>query len=355
MSSIIEFNGRKYDSLTGKVLSSAVGGQQSGLIDVKKVFKPAAKSMNGIVGEVKKVEIRSDFKSAEPTDKPKTAHRESIARHRRVESPKTLMRTAVKKPKHKLAPEHKPSPRVGLYKELTRERARRARHISKSSSVTKFSKSHAQRKSDITFTAKPLPVATQPPRTLTDSVVTQTEHLAEQLEHAVQSAESHMEVFAEDKLKSRKSRKFAYAFASFTSVLLIGFAIYQAVPFAQVKLASNKAGFSAALPGYVPSGYGLENNLQSDSGVVTMTYSSEADNRNYKITQTPSRWNSDSLLNNYVLPAGSQYERIDKNGQTIYLYDAEKSATWLDNGIWYRLDGADNFSNDQLIRIVQGL
>ncbi|MEX2014563.1 MAG: hypothetical protein WD885_01350, partial [Candidatus Saccharimonadales bacterium] len=152
-----------------------------------------------------------------------------------------------------------------------------------------------------------------------------------------------------------RSRTFAYALASFTSVFLIGFAIYQAVPVVQVKLASNKAGFNASLPDYAPSGYGLENDLKSDKGVVTMTYGSEAENKDYEIIQTPSKWNSDSLLNNYVLPYSSDYERIDQNGQTVYLYNSKNSATWLNNGIWYRLDGANNFSNDQLVRIVQGL
>lgn len=356
MPSIIEFNGKKYDSLTGKVLSSAIEKQSFGQNDVKKVFKPVSKNVDRAANNKTKIEIKNDFKSEGSVDKPKRTNREPIVRKRRAERPKTLMRSSVKKPKHKPAPEHKPSPRVGLYKELTRERARRARHISKSASVTKFSKSHAQRKSDITFSSKPLPVATQPQREAApNSIVTQTEQLVDKLENAVQSAESHLEVFTEDKLKSKKSRKLAYALASFTSVLLIGFAVYQAIPFVRVKLASNTAGFSASLPGYAPSGYGLGSNLKADSGVVTMTYSSESDNKDYKIIQTPSRWNSDSLLNNYVLPASSQYERIDENGQIIYLYDQEKSATWLDNGIWYRLDGANNFSNDQLIRIVKGL
>jgi hypothetical protein len=164
-----------------------------------------------------------------------------------------------------------------------------------------------------------------------------------------------MEEYTGKRLRSSRSRTFAYALASFTSVFLIGFAIYQAVPFAQVKLASNRAGFNASLPDYAPNGYGLKSNLQSNPGVVTMTYGSESENKDYEIIQTPSKWNSDSLLNNYVLPYSSDYEKIDKNGQTVYLYNSKNSATWLDNGIWYRLDGANNFSNDQLIRIVQGL
>lgn len=355
MSSIIEFNGKKYDSLTGRILSAQK--QPPHQIDEKKVFKPQAKTIDGI-SDSRKIEIKSEFKTEEAIGKPKRSSREHIARSRKVEKPKTLMRSAVKRPVHKPASEHKPPARVGLYQELTRERARRAHHISKSTSVTKFSKSAPKRRSDVTFTAKPLPVVEQPaPREITadNNIVTQAEQLVGKLENAVQSAESHLEVLAESKLKSRKSRKLAYAFASFTSVLLIGFAVYQAIPVVQVKLASNKAGFAATLPGYAPNGYGLEKDLKADSGVVTMTYSSAADNKNYKITQTPSQWNSDSLLNNYVLPASSGYERIDENGQIVYVYDGQKSATWLDNGIWYRLDGANNFSNDQLVRIVQGL
>ncbi len=351
MSSTIEFNGKKYDSLTGRILSTHK--QQAVEIDEKKVFE----------SESKKIEVKSEADiKAEAKKPPKKHHsvgsRQAAGRGHRVERPKTLMRTAVKKPKHKPAPEHKPPARVGLHHEQAKERARRAKHIQRSNAVAKFSKSAPKKRSDIIFSSKPLPVAVRPapPRQVEqNNVITQAEQFAGTLEAAVESAQSHLEDYTEKKLRSNRSKTFAYALASFTSVFLIGFAIYQAVPFAQVKLASSKAGFNASLPGYAPSGYGLENNLQSDSGVVTMTYSSEAEKKDYKIIQTPSKWNSDSLLNSYVLPYSSGYERIDSNGQTIYLYNGENSATWLDNGVWYRLDGANNFSNDQLIRIVQGL
>ena len=338
MASIIEFNGKKYDSRTGRVLSYAPA------------VRPEPKSFD-VIGSGKKIEVKSQAK-------PHKITREHDIRRHKVEKSKTLMRSSVRRRRHKPASEHKPAARVGLYQELRRERARRARHIQKSSAVTKFSKSEAKRRADITFTAKPLPVAAMPAplrEISAHNIANQVEQLAGKLEDAVQSAESHLEVFAGSKIKSRKSRKLAYALASFTSIALIGFAVYQAIPFVQVKMAGNKAGFAATLPGYAPSGYSLEKDLKTDSGIVTMNYSSGADNKNYQITQMPSQWNSDSLLNNYVLPAGSDYERIDQNGRIVYLYDDKKSATWLDDGIWYRLDGANNFSSDQLLRIVQGL
>lgn len=359
MASIIEFNGRKYDSLTGKALSSAKSTFEQ--IDIKKVFKPEpAKSIDGVSAEVRKIAIKTDFDETKPpVSKPAAAGRKLVERKRRAEKPKTLMRSSVKKPRHKPDPEHKPPARVGLYKELRRERARRARHMPKSTSIAKFSKAAAARKPQTVFKKESLPVALPPvSSSISEAVSTvssQTHHLAGKLEQAVQSAESHLEVLADDKLKSRKSRRLAYALASFTSVFLIGFAVYQAVPFVQVKMASSKAGFNASLPDYAPSGYGLENNLESENGMVTMTYSAEENSKKYMITQMPSQWNSDSLLNSYVLPTGSQFKRIDENGQTVYLYNEERSATWLDNGIWYRLDGANNFSDDQLLRIVQGL
>lgn len=359
MASIIEFNGRKYDSLTGKALSSAKSTPEQ--IDIKKVYKPEpAKSIDGVSAEVKKIAIKTGFDEVKPpAPKPAAAGRKPVERKHRVERPKTLMRHAVKKPKHKSPSEHKPPERVELYKELRRERARRAKHIPKSSAVAKFSQTEPKKRPDATFKSEPLPVAMPPVRqTLSEAVSavsSQTHHLADKLEQAVQSAESHLEVLADDKLKSRKSRRLAYALASFTSVFLIGFAVYQAVPFVQVKMASSKAGFNASLPDYAPSGYGLEGNLESENGMVTLTYSSEENSKKYRITQMPSQWNSDSLLNSYILPTGSQFERIDENGQIVYLYDEGRSATWMNNGIWYRLDGANNFSDDQLIRIVQGL
>ena len=340
MSSIIEFNGKKYDSQTGRVISAGVPPPP----------KPKTAANSRII------EVKSEESPViKPATKQAATRKEhSLPRHK-VEKSKTLMRSSVKKHKHKSSSEHKPPARVGLYKELTRERSRRVKHIQKSSAIVKFSKSPPKQRSDITFTVKPLPVAAVPVPEPIKEIVSQAQQLSEKLEDAVQSAESHMEVFAESKLNSARSNKLAYALASFTSVVLIGFALYQAIPFVQVKMAGNKAGFAATLPDYAPSGYNLDNNLEAGNGLVTMSYSSKADNKNYQITQTPSQWNSDSLLNNYVLPTGGEYERIDQNGRTVYLYDGQKYATWLDNGIWYRLDGANNFSNDQLLRIVQGL
>lgn len=360
MSSIIEFNGKKYDSLTGRVLASEPD-DNSDALEVKKIFKPAAHNIDGVNHRPKKIEIKSEAPVNTLTKKPAKTTRHSIARKRKIEKSKTLMRTAVKKSKHKPASEHKAPVRIELYKELKRERARRARHIEKSSLVKKFSKSTHQKstvKTNTTFKSESIPVAAPPtskPYSIAEEARTQAHKFSGKLDQAIQSAESHLEVFTEEKLSSKKSRKFAYALASLTSVFLIGFAVYQYIPFVQVKMASSKAGFSASLPEYAPVGYELDNKLQSDSGVVTMTYNSSSDNKSYKITQTPSQWNSDSLLNNFVLTTSSQYERIEENGRIIYVYDNDQSATWLDNGIWYTLEGADNFSKDQLVRIVNGL
>lgn len=342
MPSIIEFNGKKYDSVTGRILSGHSKLDEQ--ISAKEVLKPATKNIDGV--------------NSKPAHSPSHHPRKTADRKHRVEKPKTLMRSSVKKSQHKPVLEHKASERIGLYHELTRERARRAKYVQRSTSIAKFSKTAPKKRSDTQFRTESLAVSSPPTHARhshSKKSVDQTKSLVGKLDEAVQSAESHLEVFEEKKLKSKKSRRLAYGLASLTSVALIGFAVYQAVPFVQVKLASNKAGFSATLPGYTPSGYGLENNLQSGRGVVTMTYSSQAESKNYEITQTPSRWNSDSLLRSYVMPASSEYERIEQNGRTIYVYDGQKSATWLDGGIWYRLDGANNFSNDQLLRIVQGL
>ncbi|HEX5797921.1 MAG TPA: hypothetical protein VFX79_01075 [Candidatus Saccharimonadales bacterium] len=358
MSSTIEFNGKKYDKLTGRVLSSSQ--QPLNDIDEKKVLETEL----NIISKPKenKIEVKTETEINDDLKKPVQKHKAAVSRQtadrrHRVEKPKTLMRTAVKKTKYKPAAEHNPPPRAGLHHEQARERVRRVKHIQRSSAVTKFSKSAPKRRSDTTFVSKPLPVVDQPPSVQPEenNLTTQVEQFTGTLEAAVHSAQSHMEEYTGKKFRSGRSRTFAYALASFTSVFLIGFAIYQAVPYVQVKLASDKAGFSATLPGYAPNGYGLQNNLKSDRGVVTMTYGSESENKDYEIIQTPSKWNSDSLLNNYVLPYSNDYERIDQNGQTVYLYNSKNSATWLDNGIWYRLDGANNFSNDQLVRIVQGL
>lgn len=358
MASIIEFNGKKYDTVTGRVIP---GGDSHKPSSVNNVIKPSKQSTNRIVKSTQeskkvsstksKIEVKTEQKSEKKVSKSKRIVQSN--NNRNTEKSQTLMRPALKKPKYVSDGKHKPPTRVKLYKELTRERARRAQTIATSTHIKKFHKGSTKSK-----LVKSAQIAVKSPakhaHVSTKKTVRQEPHLTDKFTEALHSAESHLEVFTEEKLHSKKTRRLTFATASIMSVFLIGFAVYQAVPFVRIKLASDKAGFSASLPSYSPSGFSLSNNLEADSGEVTLAYNSRTNDQNYKITETPSEWNSESLLNNYIVASNKQFQRLEDKGRTIFLYD-DSSATWLDNGVWYRLEGNASLSNDQLLKIVNGL
>lgn len=362
MPSSIEFNGKRYDAVTGKEISRSVTHTNH----TPKVIKPSTtNSIDGILNSIKQkevpktskhIEIKSDAAAAplKPKAKPARAH-QPVQHHRHTERSHTLMRPAVKKPDHIVTKKLTEKPKVKLYDAVTKERARRAQNIPKSQHISKFH--YGQHLKDNLVKPVNLPVVEAPPviKEIVQDVKEDVSLITERFDEAIDTAEAHLEEFAEEKLHRKNSRKFAYATVSTLAVALIAFGVFQSLPLLRVKMASNTAGFSATLPKYSPSGYSLNDNYEAKSGEVALTYDSRTNNQNYRITQEPSQWNSQSLLNNYLLSSNKTYERLEDNGKTIYLYNDSRSATWLDSGVWYRLEGNANLSNEQMLKIINSL
>jgi hypothetical protein len=121
-----------------------------------------------------------------------------------------------------------------------------------------------------------------------------------------------------------------------------------------MKVAAARAGFSASMPGYSPSGFAFKGPVQYSAGQVVVSFKSNTDDRNFKLTQQTSSWSSDSLLNNYVAAGGKEYQTYQDRGRTIYIYDGS-NATWVNGGVWYQIEGNADLSSDQLVRIASSL
>lgn len=330
----IEINGRKYDADTGQIIGSS------------------ATSVDGLVKKPKdspKPEVLAQ-KLIKPIP---TVDRAANHKARELEKSKTLMRPAVKKPKHeapKVESEKKSEGENLKLNSTPQSRVKRAQETAKSSHISRFSPfGHTKvikREAD-------LPVAVKKPAAHHETPLEAVEHTVDLFEQAIQDATSHLEEYIEERT-GRKTRKFAFAFASLAIIVICSFVIYQAVPAVKVKMASSKAGFSASLPSYSPAGYGLSGNIASNSGEVSLAYQSRTDNKGYKITQSPSEWNSQSLLNNFLVSENKDYQTYDNNGKTIYIYDGS-NATWIDGGVWYKLEGNASLTSDQILRIASSL
>ncbi|MBW3568662.1 DUF4367 domain-containing protein [Candidatus Parcubacteria bacterium] len=345
----IEINGRKYDSRTGQMIGSHI---PPGTTDSRPV---ASRSIN-MDGVIRKPQAKTNNSVFSPRIKPakpaNVARSVKPAKTKSVQKSTTLMRPAVKKPEHKPAvktQEHNPP----VIKHAPEGRLKRAGQVKKSPHIRRFNAS--QHRPEVVKRQAPMHVVHQKPAAPREENVIQKSinESIDQFDQVIHDATSHLETYVE-KHKPKKPRKLVFTAASLSVILLCGLLIYQAVPAVNVKLAGNKAGFSAGLPAYSPAGYGLSDNVQASSGEVTLAYSSRTDSKGYKVHQQPSNWNSQSLVNNFLLAENKPYQTYENNGKTIYIYE-ETNATWVDGGIWYRIEGDASLTSDQLLRIANGL
>lgn len=332
----IEINGNKYDADTGRLLEAAVE---------KSFVKPvSARSVDGFV----KVKVSQPAEATVPSKAAREHAKPSNHVDRKPQKSATLMRPAVKKPDHKVDNHDKKVVAPKVTPGVPHSRIKRAEQTKLSDKITRFKPN--QISSTIEKRVAPLKVVkmhqAHPQAKSKEDFVTH-------FEKAIEDATSHLEEFVGPKNK-KKRNKLAIVTISLAVLLAGGVVLYQAVPATKVRVAGTKAGFSASLPSYSPAGFGLDGSVKATSGEVSLSYKSRTDDKNYNIKQTPSDWNSDSLVNNFLLPANKEFQTFDSNGTTIYVYDGS-NATWVSGGIWYVLEGNANLTSDQLLRIASGL
>ncbi len=340
----VKINGIVYDAITGEPLSGS------------KKHKPRS-FVNDVTGPANHRAHKTVIK---PAHKPKAhsgrKHGHSPQAHRKVERSHTLMRPAVKKPDIQKSSSQEHAPKR-LKPPVNKARLARANSITKSNKIKRFHHPAIKPMASLAVPVKVQPLPVKEPATRLQPAQAQEKNdwpVIDQFEKAMQEASSHLETFVDSTSHSGKSRKLAYALASLSIIAILGIGVFHFMPLAKIKLAGNHAGFSPGLPTYSPSGFGLAGPVQSSYGEVTLSYKSRTDDRNFKITQSPSQWNSESLVKNFLLASHPDYQTVRGGGQTIYTY-GDSDATWVDGGIWYRVEGDAKLSTDQLLSIANGL
>jgi hypothetical protein len=348
----IEINGKKYDALTGKLI------QDKPTAPVQKTtFQPQVGVVDGF------------------TRRPKPTSPRSV-RHA-VKAPQksqTLARSAVKKPHPKTAvttPAVSPITKPTL--KTPEVRAQRARTTAKSPDIQKFPHTEKPRTSVVKHAHE---LAVQHPTQHALSAPQQQKQIAPHANHpskkhteavlqaALQSATTHESLHhqhAHPKKPRRLTKKLgisprvaALSSSVLAFVLLAGFFAVQNVPNLSMRVASTRAGFAAEMPGYKPAGFSFKGPIAYQAGRVSVTFKSNTDDRQFTLTQSSSNWNSDALLANYVASEKKQYQTYLDKGRTLYIYD-NSNASWVDNGIWYQIEGDSSLTTDQLIRIASSL
>jgi hypothetical protein len=72
------------------------------------------------------------------------------------------------------------------------------------------------------------------------------------------------------------------------------------------------------------------------------------------LTQTASNWDSQALKENFVATVGKDYQVVQSAGRTIYTY-GDNNATWVNGGIWYKIDSAGSLTSVELVDLATSM
>lgn len=185
------------------------------------------------------------------------------------------------------------------------------------------------------------------------------------LERAVNDANSHqLPKLNKKELRAKHGPKHhkkmpghgaAIALISVMGLLVIGYGIYVNMPNVMVKVASVRAGFSAVMPGYRPSGYTLASVAYQPSTVSFNFLSNTDSSRKFNLIEHSSNWDSATLVSSVIIPTeGSNYQELTVSGQSVYLY-GNNQAAWVSNGILYQVNGNNALSTNQMLKLATTL
>jgi hypothetical protein len=131
-----------------------------------------------------------------------------------------------------------------------------------------------------------------------------------------------------------------------------GFVTYLNIPNIQLHIASVQAGFKADLPTYKPTGYALQGGVKRTGNTVSMHFVSGENN--FTITQQPSDWNSQTLVENTLALSGDKHKTLQVGGRIVYIYGGS-NAVWVNGGIRYDINTATPLSTDDISKLAASL
>lgn len=360
---VIEINGKKYDALTGRLIEQ----QKS---DTKSDSIKSTQHKSGVV-------LDGFVRKSHRTDVP---HPTATHHKKPVQKSQTLMRQVVKKPAVQPSSPPKPVSKHVIVKPTLVSSA----HLQKSADMSRKNPfvsryGDIQHRSTVVKKVQALEVkkpdshtvSTIAPQIISHNTNTgshattgRSKATSMMLERGLANANSHElpTLPSTHKTKRKKlahklgisARAMAISSTVLAGVLLGGFFAIQNVPNLSMRVAAARAGFNASMPGYNPSGFSFKGPIKYSPGQVTISFNSNTDDREYTVTQRATNWNSDALLSNYVVTSNKQYQTYLDRGRTLYIYD-ESNATWIDNGVWYQVEGNSDMTTDQLVRIASSI
>jgi hypothetical protein len=368
---VIELNGKRYDAFTGAYLgkSHVVPKHLSESFMRGKVIDGFVRPSHTAAAQPRPMPKAAAALNAESKSgaTPPAAHRKpGHLKAHKPERAKTLMRRATVKPHVSPKPAIKPqAPAEVMARPLSAiahkrsaygvdpSRQDRAALTAQHHAVRHFHHSGAATQADVRPTVHhvaAIPVRPAPAHA--------TGHTARPAHHdifekAMARATSHEQPRPKVHRTRSRRRRLVNSLALVAAFLIItGFVTYLNLPQLQLRVASMQAGFGAAMPGYIPTGYALEGNVEHTGGTIALRFRSG--DSQFRLTQQSSNWNSQTLLDN-TLALNGRHQTVQKNGQTIYIYDESTSAAWVNGGVRYDITGNAELAPQEIIDIAASL
>lgn len=352
--SVVELNGHRYDAVSGQIIGAAK--------DTASRLRTASGSIDGFVRSktISKVSLP-----------PKSIVR-STAHHaqRHVQRSKTLMRKSVSKPEsHKyVVPQDMIGP--SSINKSGPKRSFRAKTVSKSNKIMKFGVptkgvSHSETLSGEVLPLPPSKFAKSSKNSSkiqpapVPSMVTSVSHqkLEKLLDHALISANSHKKT--QHHKRGRLSRLFDsrknLAAAAVISILIASVFAWQKIPQLSLRVAASKTHVDASVPAYVPPGFTLAGHAMASEGKVSLSFKSKEDPaKTFTITQRNSNLDSTAMAST-LLPAKAAVQTSQIKGTTVYIYDNNNDAMWVNHGVHYQIHDKADLDSNEVLKIAQSL
>jgi hypothetical protein len=355
---IIELNGQRYDALTGKMVTEASRKPN------QKIAHQAVKPTGGVSmdGFSRRRPVAAPKQPARSIHKSSADHSQTLMRSG-VKKPQTIIKQGLAKTHQQKVASHNTPIKTPARVMVDPRRLERAQQIAKSRLVSKFSDDEPRIAGKPTV--KPLAMSHVPEVPIIGHVAASNvvNTAPSGFQNALDQAVSHQQ----PRLKKKRlhhhiakklhvsPKTLTISSASLLFLLVGGFIAYQNVPNVAMRVASARSGVDAALPAYKPAGFAFSGPIQYKPGQITVSFKSNSDeDRKFSIIQAASAWNSETLLENFVATTSEPYQTYQDGGKTIYIYNGT-NATWVDGGVWYRVEGKSSLSSDQLLRLADSI
>ena len=146
----------------------------------------------------------------------------------------------------------------------------------------------------------------------------------------------------------KKFISFSMGFA--VAIFGVGYLTYVNLPDIASRITAFQSGMAVETPAYIASGYSPKGLAYFDGKNVNFEY--KKGDSNYKVQQSQSGWDSSALLQNYVTKKWSEdYSTTYSNGLTIYS-NRRGESVWVNNGKLYKVEVSGNKISDEEIRKI---